>query len=484
MGKPRLLIIDDNKAFTESVAFALNDFQVVQHNAPEDVNGLRAIMPDLILLDLVFDDRFPEIQQGLEMIPKLNERCPDVPVVVLTNYPSIETTVKAIKAGATDFLNKGDLNWNEWRIRLMNYALNAIRIRTLQQRNAELEQCHDGVDLMGVSPETEFLRRRLQDLAQHSNDAVVFLTGETGTGKNHAARYFRKHSPRATASYQEFSILELTESLIESELFGHVKGAFTGATQMKRGLFEEADGGILFLDEIGDYDLKIQSKILRFIDEKVITPVGSGKSRQLNLQLILASNQDIPSLIREKRFREDLYQRINRIRVEILPLRERREDIPLLADHFFVHFRTREKTRLVSMAPAVYEIFLNYPWPGNIRELQSAIWDACTTARLYGDTMLLPKHLKRELMDSEPISVAVNGGENLQAFSSHGTKIARIELDSIEAALRKANGRKSDAAAILGINVDQLRYKISKFKKCFPDIIRSYQAICKAYKPV
>ncbi len=160
-----------------------------------------------------------------------------------------------------------------------------------------------------------------------------------------------------------------------------------------------ADGGILFLDEIGDYDLKIQTKILRFLDNKTITPVGSGKSKQLDLQLILASNQDIPALIKEKRFREDLYQRINRIRIELPALRDRTEDIPILTLSFFHLFKEKEKTKLVSVDPSVIDLFSSYSWPGNIRELQSVIWDACTKARLYGDTILQTKHLKRELAD-------------------------------------------------------------------------------------
>jgi DNA-binding NtrC family response regulator len=479
MIKPNLLIIDDNNAFSDSVAFALTGFNVTKAHSPADAKEKLLPAIDLILLDLVFNEKKPDHLEGLDFIPYLKENYPGTQIIVLTNYPSIETTVQAIKAGATDFLNKRDLNWVEWKNRLMNYATSAIHIRELKERNLELEKGSDENDILGVSQAVDFMCRRLKDLAQNSSDAGIFLTGETGTGKNHAARYFRKYSVRNTRAYRECSILELSESLVESELFGHVKGAFTGATQDKKGLFEQAEGGILFLDEIGDYDLKIQSKILRFLDSKIITPVGSGKSRQLDLQLILASNQDIPQLIRDKRFREDLYQRINQIRIDLPPLRERVEDIPILVDYFFQHFKDKEKTKLIAIEPQVLQIFSTYPWPGNIRELQSIIWDACTKARLFGDTILQIKHLKREI--TEPFAMICK--ESVTEFpTGNQEKIAMLELQTIDAALQKSFGQKAAAAEMLGMNADQMRYKVLKITKEYPELLTQYKQVTKAYK--
>ena len=477
--KPTLLIIDDNRAFTDSVVFALNDFSVIKAHTLAEARGKLRPDTDLILLDLVFNETRPDKLEGLAFIPYLRENYPDTPVVVLTNYPSIETTVQAIKAGATDFLNKRNLNWTEWKIRLMNYARSSSRIRELKQRNTELERIDDDTDILGSSSSIDFVRRRLRDLAQNSSDVSIFLVGETGTGKNHAARYFRKYSARAKKAYKEFSILELSESLVESELFGHVKGAFTGAVNDKKGLFELADGGILFLDEIGDYDLKIQTKILRFLDNKTITPVGSGKSKKLDLQLILASNQDIPALIKEKRFREDLYQRINRIRIELPTLRSRIEEIPLLTQYFFAHFKEKEKTKLVSVDPSVIDLLSEYSWPGNIRELQSVIWDACTKARLFGDTKLQPQHLKKELIDSASSSRIF---PPLDDFESTQEKIVMLELRSIDEALQKSFGQKAVAAAMLGMTADQLRYKVLKQEKLHPNLFYGFKNIMKAYK--
>lgn len=479
MKKPNLLIVDDNRQFTKSVEVVLGDFNVFKAHTPRDVFTFLSSDIDIVLLDLVFNENNPLKQEGLELIPKIRESYPDLQIVVLTNYPSIETTVQAIRAGATDFLNKRDLRWDEWKIRLMNYAKSSMNIRELKTQNKELERIAQGNEILGNSKEAEFLRLRLKDLAQNSSDALIFLCGETGTGKNHAARYFRQYSKRAQVAYQEFSILELSETLVESELFGHVRGAFTGATENKKGLFELAEGGILFLDEIGDYDLKIQTKILRFIDEQTITPVGSRQSKKLDLQLILASNQNIPVLIKEHKFREDLYQRINRIRIELPPLRERQEDIPILTNFFFNHFREKEKTKLIAVDNRVEEVFVNYAWPGNIRELQSVVWDACTRARLYGDTFLKLNHLKRELLenkfDCDPNTIT-HGQFNMEE------NLANIELKAIEDALHRSYGQKTEAARLLGMNADQLRYKVLKFYKLQQINLQKYYTICKCYK--
>jgi len=465
--------------FADSVELVLKNFEVTKVPSLHAAREKLYYNIDLILLDLVFNEKVPDKMEGLDFIPYLKEHYPDSQIIILTNYPSIETIVHAIKAGATDFLNKRDLNWVEWKNRLMNYATSSVRIRELKLRNLELEKVTDGHEILGTSAAVEFLRLRLKDLAINSRDAIIFLTGETGTGKNHAVRYFRSHSVRTEMPFCEFSILELSETLVESELFGHVKGAFTGATENKKGLFEQAEGGILFLDEIGDYNLKIQTKILRFIDEKVITPVGSGKSKKLDLQLILASNQDIPVLVKEKKFREDLYQRMNRIRIELPPLRERPEDISLLAEYFFNHFKVKEKTKLSSIEPAVSTVLSSYSWPGNIRELQSVIWDACTKARLFGDTILQIKHLKKEIVEDQHINPQKH---NSEPEATNQEKIVMLELEAIDAALKKSYGQKAIAAEMLNINADQLRYKVLKLIKDYPELCKQFNQIAKTYK--
>jgi len=469
-----LLIADDDKNFSRSVETVLKNFNIAKAFNINEIKEKLDDSIDLILLDLVFDEQNPERLDGLKMIPYIKDRFPDIQIVVLTNYASTKATVEAIKAGASDLLNKKELNWTEWKTRLETYGRNAEKIRKLKQQYRFLENQYDETDIIGNSKPISDLKKRLIDLAQYSEDISILFTGETGTGKNLAVKYFRKHSKRHNTPYREFSVLELSESLIESELFGHKKGAFTGATSEKKGLFEEANHGILFLDEIGDYDARTQAKLLRFLDEKVITPVGSSRSKKLDIQLVLATNYDLNELVKEKRFREDLYQRINRVQIIIPPLRERVEDIKLLTYYFFDHFRKKEKTRLQSIDDDVIKLFMQYRWPGNIRELQSVIWDACTKARFEGDNVLQNKHLKSELL--------ISNNQNYKENKDFKSRISEIELEEIDTVLQKTFGQKSHAAKLLGLNSDQLRYKVLKISKNNPEIVRQFVYIRKYYK--
>lgn len=471
-----ILIVDDDRDFVGSVKAALKSFNVTAAFSINEANKIITENFDLILLDLVFDESKPDDMQGLDYIPSLLEKYPELQIVVMTKHISIETAVSAIKEGAKDFLDKGKLDWIEWKNRLENYSKNSARIRELKKRTVELELTYDETEIQGISKEIAFVKTRLQDLALNSSDVTLFLQGETGTGKNLAVKYFRKYSTRRNKAYKEFSLFELSDTLIESELFGHVKGAFTGAQNERMGLFEEANGGILFLDEIGDYDLRTQKKIMRFIEEKEITPVGGTQSKKLDIQLLMATNQDIPRLIAEGKFREDLYQRINKIKIELPPLKNRKSDITILADYFFHHFRVKEKTNLKSISPEVIEIFETYEWPGNIRELHSVIWDACTKARLLKDTVLETKHVREEI-----ICTLTNTESKAKNFNLNSKK-AMIELEEIEKLLGKTFGNKTKTAEMLLLSLDQLRYKVVKYSKTHPDLFQELQNIKKYYK--
>lgn len=469
----KILVVDDNEAFLGSVSIALKTFEVITASSIDDAKDSLSHNLDLVLLDLVFNDENPDDLQGMLLLEYIHNNYPNLQTIIMTNYSSTDVTVQAIKSGAADFLNKKELDWSEWKIRFENYCKNSARIRQLSEQNEALEKKYDDHEIIGESEQISFIRNRLKDLADNSDKVPIFITGETGTGKNLAVKYYRKHSNRCNKPFQEFSISELSESVLESELFGHSKGAFTGATNGRKGLFEEADGGILFLDEIGDYDLRIQKKIMRFIEDKTITPVGSTNSRTLNIQLIMATNQNIPRLIEERKFRADLYQRINRVRIELPPLRDRKKDIKVLSDYFFNHFKEKEKTNLKSIDPKVYETFEKYQWPGNIRELQSVIWDACTKARMYNDSKLSLGHIRSEI--KEPKVESQNKTE-----ASLADKKAEIELIEIDKALAEVSGKKEQAAKLLGMNADQLRYNILKhakkhrINKCYKNINNYY----------
>lgn len=465
-----ILVIDDDNSFIESVKSALKRFGVTSALSIDEAKARLNDDIDLVLLDLVFDENNPEYLQGLDFLPEIHRKYPDLQVIIMTNYPSKDKIVSSIKSGAADFFIKKELIWPEWEKRIENYCRNSYRIKELKK---QLKEKYDETQIIGNSPQIDFVRRKLKDLAENSEDITIFIYGETGTGKNLAVKYFRKYSIKKDMPYKEFSLFELSETVLESELFGYVKGAFTGANDDKIGLFEAAHSGILFLDEIGDYDIKTQKKIMRFIEDRTITPVGSTKSKKLDLQLIMATNQYLPGLIRKGKFREDLYQRINRIKIEMPPLREIKQDIRVLTDYFFNHFRQKEKTNLKSVSKEVYSIFKNYKWPGNVRELQSVIWEACTNARLLNDTILISDHLRREIITYR------NGDEDMNSLEKE--KI-QIELNAINNALKKTFGSKEEAANLLRLNADQLRYRVRKHI----DVIRldslRYEYIKKYYK--
>jgi transcriptional regulator with PAS, ATPase and Fis domain len=372
--------------------------------------------------------------------------------------------------GAKDFIQKGKLDWSEWKNRILNYCADYRKIRFLEQESQKLKKEHNKI--IGNSDKIVYLKRKLKDLALHSNESSILITGETGTGKNLSVQYFRNYSKRNNKPYQEFSITEKSETVLESELFGHKQGAFTGANYNKKGLFEAADGGILFLDEIGDYSLEIQSKILRFLEDKTITPVGATQSKALDVQLIMATNKDLKKLIEKKKLRKDLYYRIDRIRVHIPPLRDRKEDIKVLADHFFYYYRKRENTNLLSISDEVYELFRGYSWPGNVRELQSVILKACSDARLYDDKKLQKKHVIHNL------DIEQNEQSEI-TFSNYREKMDKIELEMIDKALEQTYGQKTKAAELLGMSADNMRYRVVSSKD--KSYINNFKNITKYY---
>jgi len=468
-----ILVVDDDKQFVASIKATLKQFNIIPAYSIVQAKDKLTAEIDLVLLDLVFDERNPDFLEGMEFLPYLRQSYPDLQVVVMTNYPSKDKIVESVKSGAEDFFLKKELEWTEWEKRLENYCRKSRRIRELEARTKELEK-YDESEIIGVSEEIDFVRRKLADIAQHSEDVTLFIYGETGTGKNLAVRYFRKYSTRKDKPFKEFSIMELSTNILESELFGHVKGAFTDAKKDKTGLFESANGGILFLDEIGDYDLSTQIKIMRFMEDRTITPMGSTQSKKLDIHLIMATNKNIPELIKEGKFREDLYQRINRIKIELPPLRKRKKDVNILADYFFHHFRMKERTNLQSISDEVYQILFDYDWPGNIRELQSVIWEACGNARLYNDVILKQKHLRKELFSAV-------ASTNYPISNDIKIQKAKIEIDAIEQALEKTFGQKEAAAQLVGMNADQLRYRVREFFRKNPGFIDDYKFIKKYY---
>ncbi len=497
----RLLIVDDDPSFHQQIRYAFRRQYTFEGARDEHSlwEKLESDTPfDLLLLDLVLNVESGE-KKGLELLPKIKEKRPDLPILVSTSERDISTVVQAMKIGADDFLAKGDFEFDFWRAKIDEH----VKRRRLQHENTELrnelKRTRAGSNLdpypfIGESGEVAEIKRILALIAEEP-DVTLLLTGETGTGKEVAARYLHRNGPRKDRPFQAVNLSAIQDTLLESTLFGHRKGAFTGATRDMEGYFGQADGGILLLDEIGDIDAGIQVKLLRFLETKLIRPVGSDRDVQLDVQVIAATHQNLEAAVREGRFRADLYQRLKAMVVELPPLRRRREDIPLLLEHFF---QTDSLEELLT--PGALEELLAYRWEGNIRELRNAVSYMELRRKILNrfriDRECLPRELVQPISSTRPEATiyarppgsppAGTSSAPAPPVSDLSAQHALIDLERIERALLDARRIKSEAAQALGIeNTDNLRYRVKKhFEKHpemfdrFPTIQRAYHRIC------
>jgi len=360
-----ILVVDDEEAIVSSLSSILQDegYEVsVAKSGAEALKNYMADPPDLMLLDIWMPD-----MDGLETLRRIREIVPTAQVMVMSGHGSIETAVKAIKLGAYDYIEK-PLSLENVTLRV-KHALEQYR---LEEENRSLRtKVQRKFELVGQSPAMQQLRQ-LIDTAGPTNSRVL-VGGENGTGKELVARAIHLQSPRADRPFVAVNCAAIPETLIESELFGHEKGSFSGATSMKRGQFEQADGGTLFLDEIGDMSLNTQAKVLRALQEQQFTRVGGTKLLKVDVRVLAASNKDLMKEIEKGAFREDLYYRLNVVPIVVPPLRERREDIPLLIRHFMKLHAEEQGLRIKEVTPEAMNVFQQYEWPGNIRELRNLI---------------------------------------------------------------------------------------------------------------
>jgi two-component system nitrogen regulation response regulator NtrX len=360
-----ILIVDDEVSILNSLSSILEDegYQVtVAKSGAEALKLYTTEPPDLMLLDIWM----PEMD-GLETLRRVREAVPTAQVMMMSGHGNIETAVKAIKLGAYDYIEK-PLSLENVTLRV-KHALDQHR---LEQENRTLRtKVERQFELVGSSPAMQQLRK-LIETAGPTNSRVL-IAGENGTGKELVARAIHQHSPRAACPFVAVNCAAIPDTLIESELFGHEKGAFSGATSMKRGQFEQADGGTLFLDEIGDMSLNTQAKVLRALQEQQFTRVGGTKLMKVDVRVLAASNKDLMKEIEKGTFREDLFYRLNVVPVGVAPLRERREDIPALIKHFMKLHAEEQGLKVKEIAPEAMEVFRSYDWPGNIRELRNLI---------------------------------------------------------------------------------------------------------------
>ena len=360
-----ILVVDDEEAIVSSLSSILQDegYEVsVAKSGAEALKTYMADPPDLMLLDIWM----PEMD-GLETLRRIKEIVPNAQIMVMSGHGSIETAVKAIKLGAYDYIEK-PLSLENVTLRV-KHALEQYR---LEEENRSLRtKVQRKFELVGQSPAMQQLRQ-LIDTAGPTNSRVL-VGGENGTGKELVARAIHLQSARADRPFVAVNCAAIPETLIESELFGHEKGSFSGATSMKRGQFEQADGGTLFLDEIGDMSLNTQAKVLRALQEQQFTRVGGTKLLKVDVRVLAASNKDLLKEIEKGTFREDLYYRLNVVPIVVPPLRERREDIPLLIRHFMKVHAEEQGLRIKEVTPEAMSVFQQYEWPGNIRELRNLI---------------------------------------------------------------------------------------------------------------
>lgn len=444
--KFRILVIDDEKNIREGLQMALEDDGYEVITAEDGTVGLQKALTEVV--DLVITDlRMPGVG-GQELLRRVTSETPGVPVIVLTGHGTVETAVEAMRMGAYDFLTKPlDLD------RLSLLVKRALQNRELVLQHRELmEQLQsDKVfeHIIGKSPAMEHLFEMIKKVAP--TRASVLITGESGVGKELIASAIHNLSPRKDRSYIKVHCAALAESLLESELFGHEKGAYTGATSLKRGRFELADEGTIFLDEIGEINQNIQIKILRVLQEKQFERVGGEKSITVDTRLITATNRDLEKEVAAGTFRSDLYYRLNVVHLHVPPLRERKEDLPLMIDAFLKEFTEENGKAITAIEPKARAALYAYDWPGNIRQLRNCLESAVV---MSSDNTIRLSDLPEPIRDAEQTAAI-----HIQI----GTPLAEAEQHIIMETLAAYKGNKSKTADILGIGRKTLHRKLDEY---------------------
>jgi len=448
MRKAAILLIDDDASLRRVIEYSLKERGYAVRTAESGEEGLLLFGSERF--DAVITDITMPGMNGMEVLRKVQEASPGLPVIIITAYGTIESAVEAMKLGAFDYVTKPFPSRDELHLRLQK----ALQHQRLERENRSLrEMVNDRFsfgNVLGTSERT----REVLDLAGRvaASDATVLITGESGTGKELLAKGIHLASARASEPFVAVNCAAIPENLIESELFGHVKGAFTGAVRDREGKFELAEGGTLFLDEIGDLRVDLQAKILRSLQERTIDRVGGEKPVELDVRVIAATNRDLESEVRAGNFREDLYYRLSVVVLQMPPLRERKDDIPLLAEHFLKRFNPGSAARL---APDALALLTAYGWPGNVRELENVMERASVLRR--GETITradLPEKLSRAAHDVKNIIL------NLPA---DGISLEELERDLIVKALETHKGNQTRAAEFLRITRPTLIYRMEKY---------------------
>ncbi len=471
MAQPKVLIVDDEKLVRWSLRKKCEEwsYQTLEAKTGEEALHLaHAESPDVVLLDV----RLPDLG-GLEVLEKLKQSGEGRAVIMITADPQLDDVKAAIKLGAYDFIGK-PLDFDELGVTIQN-ALEATRLRTeVESLRGEVRRRTGYHDVVGASRKMTELMNFVRKVAA-SEATTILIQGESGTGKDLIAKAIHYQSTRQEKPFVAINASAIPETLMEAELFGHEKGAFTDAKAMKKGLFEVADGGALFLDEIGELSPFLQAKLLRVLEDQVIRRVGGVKDIQVDVRVIAASNRDLERAVREGHFRQDLYYRLAIISIFIPPLRERKEDILPLVEFFIEHYNRKLRKSIRGVSEETRRLLLNHDWPGNVRELKNAIERAMI---LEDEPVLRPAYLPFSVAQPHAGVTAFEhtaspppGGQPLPngrwlpplVIPEGGTSLEEVEHALVELALRQAGGNQTHAARLLDISRDALRYKMKKF---------------------
>lgn len=450
---PVILVVEDGPAEREALArvLRLEDYQVLTARNPEHALTLFDQPISLVISDLKMG-----IRSGIDLLRAWTSRRPETPFIIVTAYGDVESAVEAMKLGACDFMTKpiDPTKLLEMVKRCLDspaatHAAPAAGLAPLPGVDVRL----DVERMVGVSDTIRRVRDQIRRVAP--SDSTVLLLGESGTGKELAAEAVHAHSTRSSKPLVVVNMAAVPESLVESELFGHVKGAFTGASADRPGRFEIADGGTLFIDEVGDFPLSLQAKLLRALETRVIQRVGGNDDRTVNVRLVAATSRNVREMVRQGKFREDLYYRLNVVTIEIPPLRERREDIPLLLEHFAANIAPPLGKPIPTFDADLQGFLISYDWPGNIRELRNCL-----------ESMIVLSRAQELTLEDLPPNLATGlrvGASTDESSSADDLQLSRLEKSVILQTLKRMEGNRTKAAEALGISVRTLQRRLKEW---------------------
>jgi two-component system response regulator HydG len=447
--KPKVLVVDDEPSHRQMIEAVLSAEGYEVQQADDGQSAIAAIEKKFYNL-VIMDVRMKQVG-GIEALKEIKKISPGIPIIIMTAYASVGTAVDALKSGAYDYLTK-PLDIEELKI----LVAKALRYRELEQENIHLkERLNDRFDFSNIIGRSPAMSKLFETMALVTpSEATVLIAGESGTGKELIVNAIHQNSPRGEKPLIKVNCAALPETLLESELFGHEKGAFTGAIARKQGRFQLAHKSSIFLDEIAEMAPATQAKILRVLQEREFEPLGSTQTIKVDTRIIAATNRNLEEEIQQGRFREDLYYRLNVVTVEVPPLRQRREDIPVLADFFLKQYAEKNRRLIKGFTPRATDLLMRYDWPGNVRELENIIERSVIMAR--GET-ITPLEFPNDLQELD---------EELKATQIDlrpGRSLKEVEKDMIIRTLEETGGNRTHAAKILGISRRTLQLKLKEY---------------------